>query len=206
MSGRSDFKDLVFRTQFQRETNGWNVKDEYKQHTLEELKLEQACGAYENFKIATFNVEKGLNVGQMMRTAVCFQANEFILIGNKKYDKRSTVGAHNYIKITHTKEKDFISYCKTNKIIPIFLETGKKTWKCNRFYWDYDALRIKYNLSDFEDYSKCFVFGSESDGIPEEIINTSEPSLSYSIKHEGVLRSLNVSTACAIICFDLTRI
>lgn len=181
----------VFDSQFERELNGWNVHDNLKDKTLEELKqLQPKIG----FSVATLNVEKGLNVGSMIRTSVCFGADEFILVGNKKYDKRSTVGAQNYIKVHHEKTGDFLFYLKENGYHPVYIETTGG-----------DLVSHKARMA-FLPGKPCFIFGSESEGIPPEIFNDTSffpNKYVYRINQFGVLRSLNVSVALGIVLHSI---
>lgn len=197
-----DIKKVVFENQFQRELNSWNVKDEYKYYTLDELQDFQKETIFE-FKIATFNVDKGLNVGSMMRTAACYKAQEFIIIGDKKYDRRSTVGAQNYVKVSHIKEKEFGQWVTWARIVPVFIETTGIEWNINKFAWHLNTLYIRKEVDAYA--MPCFIFGSESEGIPKDIIKNTHPKLCYNIPTPGVIRSLNVASACAIICNDIVN-
>jgi tRNA G18 (ribose-2'-O)-methylase SpoU len=50
----------------------------------------------------------------------------------------------------------------------------------------------------------CLVFGSESKGIPQEIVNDSRAEV-VAIPQVGVIRSYNVSAAAAIAMWELVR-
>jgi tRNA G18 (ribose-2'-O)-methylase SpoU len=181
--------EVVFQNQIERELNNWNVKDEYKKLNLDELQyLQPKLG----FAVAAFNIDKGLNIGTMLRTAVCFGADEFFLIGKKRYDKRSTVGAQNYIKISKLDEKSFKLKLDEAGYYPVFIETGDSEFSAFDIY-ELTAQKKKLGSP----YKPCFIFGSESEGIPAKYIQWGD--LVYSIKQKGVLRSLNVSSCTAII-------
>lgn len=183
--------ELVFDKQFEREVNSWNVHDALKDRTLEELNALQPKLGY---AVAAFNVKKGLNIGSMIRTAVCFGADEFILVGKKKYDKRSTVGAQHYIKINKLNQADFLLYLKENGYYPVYIETNGGDLVSNK-------ARLTYLPG-----KPCFIFGSESEGIPPEILNDSSffpQKYIYRINQFGVLRSLNVSVSLGILLHSI---
>lgn len=183
--------ELVFDSQFEREVNSWNVHDSLKDRTLEELR---ALQPNLNFAVAALNVEKGLNIGSMIRTAVCFGASEFILVGDKKYDKRSTVGAQNYINVVKETSENLLNYLHQKGYYPVFIEQGGMELVSN-----------KAKLT-FLPGKPCFVFGSEGEGIPDIILNDRSffpDKYMYTINQFGVLRSLNVSVALGIILHSI---
>lgn len=180
-------EELTFQKQLDREMTSWNVHDALKGKTVPELnQLQPKLG----YAVAAFNVEKGLNIGSMIRTSVCFGADEFFIIGKKKYDKRSTVGAQNYIKINKLAQDEFLFYLKENGYYPVFIETNGG-----------NLVDHKARLA-FLPGKACFVFGSESEGIPSEIINDNSffpDKYVYRIQQFGVLRSLNVAVSLGIV-------
>ncbi len=173
----------------------WNVRDELKNNTLEELR--EICFQDSlNYAVCAINITGDLNLGVMMRTASLMGAERFIIYGRHGYDRRSTVGAQNYIDVVKagsidrggTLEVDYTDFFPTMDKFgyePIFFETGGKP--LNRFH---------PGKSIAEGKKPCLVFGNEGIGI--------EPSLLvgqkiYSIHQRGVLRSLNVCAAASIV-------
>lgn len=186
----SDEKDeIVFKSQIEREFNTWNVQDHLKDLNLEEVNFFQPKLGY---AVAAFNIDKGLNIGTMLRTSVCFGANEFFLIGKKRYDKRSTVGAQNYIKISKLDEDNFNQKLDEFGYFPVFIETSGEQFS------SFDIRLLSKQKQRLKSpHRPCFIFGSESEGIPSKYIPWG--SLVYSINQQGVLRSLNVSSCAAIV-------
>lgn len=183
----------------------YNVRDEYKDNTVEENRRicrDESLG----FGIAALNLTGDLNIGIMIRTASLLGAEKFFIFGRRQYDKRSTVGAHKYIDVERIGSIDGTSIskvCLENNYIPIFVEHGgcdvreldeamKETWTHFR-----------------EDVKPLFIFGSESEGIPEDIIAYTllyTPHIRLSIPQRGVLRSYNVSSAMSIVVWEWSRI
>lgn len=173
--------------------NDWNVSDHFKDMSLDDIRAIQKRESLP-FSVAAINLTGGLNLGNMIRSAVIFGAQKFYIIGKKRYDRRSTVGAHNYIDIEYI-EKD-INYVSDQKDIvdiiyssyePMFIEQGGMDISTETFYpWN----------------PCCFLFGEEGTGIPQDFISLcleNEIGSILSIDQIGVLRSLNVSSAASIV-------
>lgn len=167
----------------------FNVADEFKPLSLDEVQNIQKRESLP-FSIALLNFSGNLNVGMAIRSAVIFGAEKVFLIGKKKYDKRSTVGAHNYIDIEYIDEDPIETpFLALNDICmeydPYLVEQGGKDLYCE----------------DFKFKNPCFIFGCESTGIPKEIMDVGKEFNfeTVSIAQIGVLRSLNVASAAAIV-------
>ncbi len=155
--------------------------------------------------ILLYNLSGEINIGMIIRTACVMGCSKVYLIGRKKYDKRTSVGAEHYIDIEfitegvrgadHNRtiqEFDLLSFCKDKNIHPILVEQGGQ------------------NIEDFSFYEyirggkhPCFVFGSESDGLPKTVLSQGLERIS--IPQLGAMRSLNVSTSASIIIYDYIR-
>lgn len=168
--------------------SSFNIIDELKHLSLDEVKNIQKRESLP-FAVSALNLDGSLNLGMMIRTAVIFGAQKFYVVGKKRYDKRSTVGAHNYIDIQFVEEdlqtndsQQRVLEKINNEYIPVLIEQGGSDIMCENFYgWS----------------PCCFMFGSESAGTPEYL----QKSINhiFSISQIGILRSLNVSAAAAIV-------
>jgi tRNA G18 (ribose-2'-O)-methylase SpoU len=202
----TNYKELVAENM--EEAAFWNVHDALKNRTLDELRDIQR-GHTLPFAVCALSVTGELNVGMMARTACIFGAQEFIIFGRRKYDKRSTVGAQNYMTVTRIDGFDEgVHFCPTkfydamhlHRLTPIFVEQGGDTldtivqttgWK------RYHAMYVQPGTAP------CLVFGNEGDGIPEDLMLPGYARIS--IDQRGVLRSLNVSAAAAILIHSLSN-
>jgi tRNA G18 (ribose-2'-O)-methylase SpoU len=178
----------------------FNVHDNLKHLSLDELKKITSNDRLP-YSVATFNVNGNLNIGIMIRNAVLMGAERFLVFGKRQFDKRSCVGSHNYIDIDnaggldhHTKVFDFSVFWNTiNKYNyhPIYIEIGGNAAPFDPFQDIISAtLRTRGK-------KPCFIFGSESHGIPNELLDTAEDVLF--LTQRGVIRSFNVSAAAAIV-------
>ena len=172
----------------------YNVADEYKDNTVEENR-ERCRKDSLPFSIAVMSIAGDLNIGMMMRSASLLGARDFFIFGRKKYDKRSTVGAQNYINVhQYPMDVKFVhAVCQDTGYTPVFIEQGGLTIPLSDGEWS----RMPTN--------PMFVFGSESDGISEDIIYSFPHSPVISIPQRGVLRSFNVSSAMSIVTWEYFR-
>jgi tRNA G18 (ribose-2'-O)-methylase SpoU len=175
--------------------NHWNVRDDLKMESLETLRKIQDESVLP-FAVCAINVTGDLNLGIMMRTACLMGAERFIIFGKHGYDRRTTVGAHNYMDIVkagsinrggslEVEYKEFEPTLVKYGYHPIFLETGG----------------VDLNEYDFVNkYTKpCLIFGNEGLGIPAWLM-VNHPVVS--VPQVGVLRSYNVSAAASIAMYE----
>lgn len=202
----SDHKEIKNDIQFDREVSNWNVRDELKGKSVEEILEHQPK---RGFAVGLVNIDGGLNIGSMIRTATIFGADCVYIIGRKRFDRRSTVGAHNYIEIKHIDEdqntetgaNNILTAIKGDEYIPCSIEQGGRP---------IDNLDMMYVLPDGRNcwsplrykMRPCFLFGAEKEGLSSFI--TSNTGI-HSIRQFGVLRSLNVSSAAAIVMYEYNR-
>jgi len=167
----------------------FNVMTELQHLSVEELRA-IAKTRHMPYAVALANITGDLNTGVMIRTACVLGAERVFIFGKKKYDRRSTVGAHHYIEIAHFesdqethpyKWSNAMQIIRINGYTPVLIEQG-------------GAPLYEFTPSALAT-SPCLVFGAEETGIPETICAT---ELCYAIPQPGIMRSLNVSTAAGI--------
>lgn len=185
------------------ETNSkhYNVRDEYKHNSIEENIA--ICNRDRlKFSVGCINITGELNIGMMIRSACLFGAENFYIFGRNKFDKRSTVGAENYINIVQYVFDDPIhaDLQIATKLKELEKELGYSTILC-----DTGGVELGKDTSwKLYRYSHpLFIFGSESHGIPEAVSNNFK--VKVSIPQRGVLRSFNVSAAMNIVCWDYLK-
>lgn len=170
----------------------FNVADEFKSLSLSEVQQFQKKNCLP-YSIALLNLKGGLNIGAIIRSAVIFGAERVYIIGKRRFDRRGCVGSQNYIDLKFI-ELDPTDPSEQTKILdiiicdgytPSFIETGGYDINCENFYYK---------------PKQCFVFGEEGNGIPSGILhNDVYGGKVYSIPQVGVIRSLNVASAAAIV-------
>ena len=135
------------------------------------------------------NVRDLGNLGTILRTSVAFGADAVVLYGDSAdvYNPkcvRSAVG--NLWKIPVVSIKDF------SILKELFTD----------FYRVATLLRAENYLKNFQAEEKILVmFGSEADGLSEELINFSTAAVK--IEMASSVESLNLSVSCAVVMYNL---
>jgi len=144
-----------------------------------------------------FNLNGDMNIGMSIRTAVILGCSDVYVVGRRKYDRRSEVGARNYIRVhrfTHL-EDDFF---QANKLIPILLEQGGTPLEEFSFK--------PFLPNKMEDgWKLVFLVGSEATGFSKSFLKKHSYAPRISISQYGVMRSLNVAIAASIVLYEYVK-
>lgn len=202
-----NYREIIGR-QSDEVNNGLNVHDHLKDRTVEELRALQDADR-NPFAVAALNVTGDMNIGTIVRNSCLAAAQAVYIIGRRRYDKRGTVGAQNYIDVHRLDalEDDritidpraFVNIMNENNMRPIFVEQGGLP--IGSFSWK----EMFSTLSDLNTIP-CLVMGNENAGISEEILATRglfRGSFVVSLPQKGVLRSLNVGAASAAVIWNM---
>ena len=149
------------------------------------------------FAVCIINLVGDLNTGIIIRTANLMGAEKVFVFGRRRYDRRSTVGSHNYVDVVQAGGFDddgYVDPVKFHKLMtennytPVMIETG--------------GACISTFSTDKIDKKPCLVFGNEGEGIHPDILRQGKI---YSIPQRGVIRSLNVSSAASIAMWEVSK-
>ena len=188
----------------------WNVRDDLKDRSLEQLQSIVSADRLP-YAVCAVNITGDLNVGMMIRAASLLGAERFILYGSTKFDRRSTVGAQNYIDLVkvnakenqHSQEIDYSLFHPTMikyRYIPVFIETDGMPLVDGLT----ETLKmIKVGTDPTYNYKPCLVFGNEGIGLPKTL---TDKMIKLAITQRGVLRSFNVSSAASIAMYEMSKI
>jgi tRNA G18 (ribose-2'-O)-methylase SpoU len=180
----------------------YNVRDEYKDNTYEQ-NVAITISEQRRFSVGAINITGELNIGMMIRSACLLGAENFYIFGRKKFDKRSTVGAEKYINIVqYTFDDPLTADTQINDTLEYLLKWNSVIL-CEHGGREIGSHRTK-QLYNEEVERPLFVFGSESHGLPDAVVNN-QHFYKVSIPQRGVLRSFNVSAAMAIVCWDYCK-
>lgn len=195
------FRDVIAETA----NNGFNVRDELKTKTVEEL--QQICANVSlAFRVCALSVEGDLNVGMMARTASLLGAEKFYIFGRRRVDRRSMVGAQNYLPIERIDGLDddgklsldkFIEFVWREKLNPVFIEQDGEDIR------HADFVKLIHQANE-QEHRMCLVFGNEASGIPTQFSKSYESPM-YTLPQVGVLRSYNVAAAASIVMWEVFR-
>lgn len=140
------------------------------------------------FSVATFNVRYGVNLGSIMRACNVFAAKELIVIGDKHWDRRASIGVQNYETIVYLETfEQFLEYASNNKLNLVGVD-----------YIEGESVSIR-SITKYDD-NTVFIMGSERTGLSQEVIE--KCSKIIHIQQYGSIPSLNVAQATGIILND----
>jgi tRNA G18 (ribose-2'-O)-methylase SpoU len=144
-----------------------------------------------NYSVLCCNIGNDFNISTVVRNANAFLAKEVVIYGNKKYDRRGTVGTHHYTKFRHVKGiEDLGSYIEET--------ISKYEGKVKLLGIDNVPEAKDINTFDFDpSVHYIMIFGQEQIGIPANVLSICDDLL-Y-IPQYGSVRSINVGTASGII-------
>lgn len=196
-----NFKEIE-HSMIQTVNNGLNVHDHLKSFSVEELREINQIDRLP-FHVMALSLSGDLNIGTIIRSSLLHGAEKVWVYGRRKTDTRGTVGAMNYLDVERVygfenKGNDlrfdlegFNRICEENNLYPVFVEQGGH--ELGKFDWTTLPLNGKKIL---------LVMGNETNGIPDEFLTRNEAT-TVSIPQRGVIRSFNVSSAMAIVAWDM---
>ncbi len=167
-----------------------NLIDHYKYWTDDAIRADLETKRH-NFSVICCNIGNDFNIATIIRNANAFLAKEVVIYGNKKYDRRGTVGTHHYTNFRHVKSIDNLgSYIEEivsqyeGKVKLLGIDNVCEAKDINAF--DFDP-NVHYIM----------IFGQEQIGVPKDVLDMCD-NLLY-IPQYGSVRSINVGTASGII-------
>lgn len=165
-----------------------NIIDHYHYWTTDAIKanLDTKRG---NYSIVCCNIGNDFNIATVIRNANAFLAKEVIIYGNKKYDRRGTVGTHHYTNFRHVRHLDDLGS---------FFESKRSNGPIRLVGIDNVSHAQDVNEYDFDpSIHYIMIFGQEQIGVPSDVLDICDDIL-Y-IPQYGSVRSINVGCASAII-------
>ncbi len=174
------------------------------------------------FIVGVLNVHGCLNIGNIIRSALATGATKVVIFGRRKFDTRSSCGAHHHIEVervmcTQNEDKVLVSeltkldyfldeniileYICKNNILPIFIEQDSKSIVASE-----SNIEIIMEKSKTIEKIPMFIFGNETFGIPQNIMDIREKledSYTLELKQTKSVRSYNVSNCASIICYKV---
>ena len=149
------------------------------------------------YAVLVVNLIGDKNTGMIIRTSQVMGASKIFIIGRRKYDERTLVGAKHYIDVERIHGiPDPTVLLKDYS--PICVEQGGTSLD--------DVSWKPYLKNDYK--PPCFIMGAEDVGIPRDFIDKCSIMPGYmkiSIFQHGILRSLNVATANSILLYEYTK-
>ena len=167
-----------------------NVAGIYKNWMMEEIRADldtKRTGAVMIF----MNLSHDFNKASGIRALNAFSGAAAYIVGNRKYNRRGTVGTHNYEHIFHADTlEEVIKHLKSEGYTIVAVDNIPEHNPKN--IWDFEAPE-----------KTAFVFGEEQLGLSSDDIEMCDDMV-Y-INQTGSVRSLNVAQAAACVLSEYTR-
>ena len=167
-----------------------NVIQHYKYWETEAIKADLDTKRH-NYSILCSNLGNDFNIATVIRNSNAFMAERVMIYGSKRYDKRGTVGTHNYSRIVHYPENALESIVDDLRDFHIVaVDNIPRAVPIETYAWPTDKHVV-------------MIFGQEQIGIPQCLLDIAHDVV-Y-ISQYGSVRSLNVGTASGIAMYDYCR-
>lgn len=184
-------------------SNGYNVLDKFKHLAVSEIK-EIADSDRLPFAVLCLNLEKDLNIANIIRSSHLLGAKDVFTLGWNKVDSRGMVGCQNYTNLYKIKiDRDCSEEVISDKIKEICFE-----YKYNPVFVEHNDYSISYKSRKFRmamNHRPLLIFGNEGKGISENILDDFQNKNIFHIPQRGVIRSLNVSSAASIVISEASN-
>ena len=166
-----------------------NLVDKYKGLSNEEI-IADLDKTRIPLEIAIENLAHDFNIGTIVRNANAFNVARVHIIGKRKYNRRGAMVTDKYLHIDH--------FATVEEFIKDAHSRGMKIVSVDNNRPEAEAL-TKIKLSK----NSILVFGSESDGISQELLDKSDQA--FYIEQLGSTRSINVGCASAVAMYEAVR-
>ena len=166
-----------------------NLVDKYKGLSNEDI-IADLDKTRIPLEIAIENLAHDFNIGTIVRNANAFNVSRVHIIGKRKYNRRGAMVTDKYLHIDHFATVDeFVEDAHVRGMLIVAVDNNRPESKP----------LAKTKLHE----NSILVFGSESDGITQELLDKSDQA--FYIEQLGSTRSINVGCASAIAMYEAVR-
>ncbi len=170
-------------------TDTRNLIDKFKGLPNEEI-ISELDKSRIPVEIAIENLAHDFNIGTIVRNANAFNVSRVHIIGKRKYNRRGAMVTDKYLHIDHFATVDeFIADAHERGMIVVAVDNNRPESR--------PLAKVKLKMNSI------FVFGSESDGISQELLDAADQA--FYIEQLGSTRSINVGCASAIAMYEAVR-
>jgi len=164
-----------------------NVVDKYKGMPESEIKKDLEANCHP-FAVMMEHWKGDFNISTMIRNANAFNAKEVFYIGKKKWDRRGSVGTHNYTTINYVDSYEAFLALRDIYTLIAIENNHSQTQELTNFNWN--SLKKP----------PLMIFGEEGEGLTLPTLKLCEYVIE--IPQYGSVRSLNVGTSSGIVMYD----
>lgn len=134
-------------------------------------------------RVVCENINGDFNLSSVIRSAEGFNSHSVTILGNKKWDRRGAVGAHNRIDVNHVASYADLNIPKGYSVV--VLDNVPGATPIHLFNWNPNTI---------------LVVGEEQRGVSEEVIKAAD-AVVY-IPMMGAVRSFNVASSATVAMYD----
>ena len=163
-----------------------NVADRFKSLPEEDIRRELRATA-NPFAVCFEHVINDFNMGTGIRNANAFNAQEVFYLGDKKWDRRSAVGVHNYTPVQWLPTIDDLIKLQERYVI-VGIDNVPGAVSLRHYQWQPNTLMI---------------FGEEGVGLTPAVQSFCQDIVE--IEMYGSVRSLNCGVASGIVMHDFVE-
>lgn len=166
-----------------------NLVDKYKGMSNEDI-VADLDKTRIPLEIAIENLAHDFNIGTIVRNANAFNVARVHIVGKRRYNRRGAMVTDKYLHIDHFAEvADFVNDAHARGMKIVAIDNNRPESK------PLQGAEILPN--------SILVFGSESDGISQELLDQADAA--FYIEQLGSTRSINVGCASAVAMYEALR-
>ena len=166
-----------------------NLVDKFKGMSNEDIVAELDKSRVP-LEVAIENLAHDFNIGTVVRNANAFNMARVHIIGKRKYNRRGAMVTDKYLHMDHFATVDeFIADAHTRGMKVVAVDNIRPESK------PLQQTQLVLN--------SILVFGSESDGISQELLDKADQA--FYIEQLGSTRSINVGCASAVAMYEAVR-
>lgn len=166
-----------------------NLVDKFKGMSNEDIVAELDKSRVP-LEVAIENLAHDFNIGTVVRNANAFNMARVHIIGKRKYNRRGAMVTDKYLHMDHFATVDeFIADAHTRGMKVVAVDNNRPESK------PLQQTQLVLN--------SILVFGSESDGISQELLDKADQA--FYIEQLGSTRSINVGCASAVAMYEAVR-
>lgn len=166
-----------------------NLVDKFKGMSNEDIVAELDKSRIP-LEIAIENLAHDFNIGTIVRNANAFNVSRVHIIGKRKYNRRGAMVTDKYLHIDH--------FATVDEFVKDAHKRGLKIVAVDNNRPESKPLSSVHLIPE-----SILVFGSESDGISQELLDKSDQA--FYIEQLGSTRSINVGCASAVALYEAVR-
>ncbi len=165
-----------------------NVEDRYRYWTMDAIREDLKRRSLP-FEVAIENLGHDFNIGSIVRTANALGAARVHIVGRRRWNRRGAMVPDRYLEVDHVDSAQALAdSCTSRGLVLVGV----------------DNVPGSLPLESTElPRRACLVFGEESNGLSEEMIDLCECVVK--ISQRGSTRSMNVGHAAAIVMWEHAR-